>query len=148
MRLRTGGLLAIVLCFVALSHPLSAQTAPAGTAKPEAPGALPLTQQTWRGDLDGMLERRVIRVLVPYSKTFYYVVRGEPRGISYESLKEFESFVNKKFPPKTKNLPTRVVFIPCPRDEIFSRLNAGRADVSAAGLTVTDERKKLVDFTE
>src|SRR6516162_3422942 len=37
----------------------------------------------WRGDLDGMIKRRQIRILVPYSKTFYFIDRGVQRGLSY-----------------------------------------------------------------
>ena len=33
----------------------------------------------WTGDLDGMTERRLIRALVPYSKTLYFVDRGTQR---------------------------------------------------------------------
>jgi hypothetical protein len=32
-----------------------------------------LTRQKFTGDLDGMIQRRIIRVLVPYSKTHYFV---------------------------------------------------------------------------
>ncbi|WP_319593409.1 hypothetical protein [Aeromonas schubertii] len=34
----------------------------------------------WRGDLPGMIERRVIRVLTSYSKTFYFIDKGRQRG--------------------------------------------------------------------
>jgi hypothetical protein len=37
-----------------------------------------------RGDLDGMIDRRLIRILAPYSKTFYFVDRGVQRGLIYE----------------------------------------------------------------
>lgn len=30
----------------------------------------------WKGDLDGMRERRLVRILVPYSRTFFAVDRG------------------------------------------------------------------------
>jgi hypothetical protein len=30
-------------------------------------------EKAWTGDFDGMVERRKIRVLVPYSKTFYFL---------------------------------------------------------------------------
>lgn len=36
----------------------------------------------WSGDLDGMIERRMIRVLVPYSRTLYFLDGPEQRGIS------------------------------------------------------------------
>jgi hypothetical protein len=34
----------------------------------------------WTGDLDGMLKRRLIRVLTVYSKTFYFVNKGVQMG--------------------------------------------------------------------
>src|SRR5262249_17905506 len=33
-------------------------------------------QKPWTGDLDGMLQRRIIRVLTVYSKTFYFTDKG------------------------------------------------------------------------
>jgi hypothetical protein len=35
----------------------------------------------WTGDLDGMIQRRVIRVLTTYSKTNYFVDQGIQRGL-------------------------------------------------------------------
>ena len=40
----------------------------------------------WTGDLDGMIARRVIRVLTVYSKTFYFVDKGIQRGATYDSF--------------------------------------------------------------
>ena len=57
-----------------------------------AQGLLSLNEK-WRGDFDGMVERREIRALVVYSKTFYFLDQGRQRGVSYELLKEFEKFV-------------------------------------------------------
>lgn len=37
-------------------------------------------QKPWQGDLDGMIERRMIRVLTVNSKTFYFVDKGTQRG--------------------------------------------------------------------
>jgi hypothetical protein len=39
--------------------------------------------EKWTGDLDGMIERRVIRALVTYSKTNYFIDRGTQRGLTY-----------------------------------------------------------------
>ena len=46
----------------------------------------------WAGDFDGMLKDRVIRVLVAYSKTFYFLDQGRQRGLDYDLLKEFLGF--------------------------------------------------------
>ena len=70
-----------------------AQTAPASSAAPAkaapaAPGAqrrLDISKVAERkitGDFDSMIERRLIRVLVPYSRTLYYNDKGRERGIT------------------------------------------------------------------
>jgi len=108
-------------------------------------------QKPWTGDLDGMIERRVIRVLTVNSKTFYFHDKGTLRGTVVDFFKVFEDGLNKKLAAenklKNKNLKVRVVFIPLPRDQLLPGLVAGKGDIAAANLTITPERQKLVDFT-
>jgi membrane-bound lytic murein transglycosylase MltF len=101
--------------------------------------------QKWTGDLDGMAKRRLIRVLVVYSKTMYYLDGAQERGLSYDAIKEFEDFVNAKY--KTGILRISVVPIPVSRDELLPGLIEGRGDISAANLTITPEREESVDFS-
>jgi membrane-bound lytic murein transglycosylase MltF len=105
---------------------------------------LGLAIKPWTGDLDGMIKRRRIRVLTTYSKTHYFIDKGQPRGITYEAFKEFEDSLNKKL--KTGNLRVYVAFVPVSRDELIPALVEGRGDVIAAALTMTPDRQKLVDF--
>ncbi len=98
------------------------------------------------GDFDTMRKRRVIRALVVYNKTNYFIDKGTPRGITYEALKLFEDEINRKY--KTGNLKIHVAFIPVGRKDLASALLEGRGDIAAAGLTVTPERLKLVDFSD
>jgi membrane-bound lytic murein transglycosylase MltF len=116
---------------------------PPASAKPTE--GLQVGMRPWQGDFDAMVKRRLIRVLVPSSKTFYYVERGRPRGITYDVFKAFEDDLNKKL--KAKSLKVRVVFLPTARDELIPRLVDGRGDVIFADLTITPERQKLVDFS-
>ena len=108
-------------------------------------------QKPWTGDLDGMIERRVIRVLTVNSKTFYFVDKGVQRGTVVDFFRLFEDELNKKLAAekklKNKNLKVRVVFIPVRRDQLLPALAAGKGDIAAANLTITPERQKLVDFT-
>ena len=108
-------------------------------------------QKPWTGDLDGMIERRVIRVLTVNSKTFYFHDKGTQRGTVVDFFKLFDDELNKKLAAekilKNKNLKVRVVFIPLRRDQLLPGLAAGKGDVAAANLTITPERQKLVDFT-
>jgi len=103
-----------------------------------------LKNEPWVGDFDKLAEKRQIRVLVVYSKTFYFLDHGRQRGISYDLLKEFEKFVNKKL--KTKTLKVNVVFIPVRRDELIPGLTKGLGDMAVANLTITPQRLKHVDF--
>jgi membrane-bound lytic murein transglycosylase MltF len=115
---------------------------PNATAPATSP---PLATRKWTGDLDGMIKRRVIRVLVAYNKTHYFIDKGTQRGASYDAMKKFEDELNLK--RKTGNLRVNVVFIPVSREELLPALVDGRGDIAAASLTVTPEREKLVDFT-
>jgi membrane-bound lytic murein transglycosylase MltF len=117
--------------------------APAGTASP--PRTLPglsLERTPFKGDLDGMIKRRIIRVLVPHSKTTYFVERGQPRGVAYEAFKAYEEELNKK----RGLLKVNVVFFPTSREKLVPDLLAGLGDVIAAGFTITSERDKVLDF--
>ena len=137
--------LAWVICGIVFAPFGAAQQTP--QKKPEVKA--PSTQaEQWTGDLDGMLQRRTIRVVVAYSKTQYYVLKGMQYGISYEGGTAFEKYINRKYPSKTKNVKLHVVFRPVQRDELFSHLTDGTADIAIAGLTITPDRKKIVDFSD
>lgn len=43
--------------------------------------------KTWTGDWDGMVARNKVRVLVPFSKTFYFLDGGRQRGLTYDLMK-------------------------------------------------------------
>jgi membrane-bound lytic murein transglycosylase MltF len=96
-------------------------------------------------DFDGMLKRRVVRVLVPYSKTYFFIDRGDIRGIDGELGLEFQKWLNKRYKQKGA-YRIHVAFIPTQRDQLLKRLNDGHGDIAAGGLTVTPERKAIVDF--
>ena len=113
----------------------------ASTPKEAVPGNKP-----WIGDFDGMAERRAIRAMVVYSKTFYFLDQGRQRGVSYDLLKEFEKYVNNKL--KTGTLKIEVIFIPVTRDEIIPGLVKGLADIAVANLTITPQRQKEVAFSD
>ena len=101
--------------------------------------------QAWTGDFDGMLERRMIRVLVPYSRSLYFNDKGAQRGLVADSLKQFEIFLNKKY--KLKNRPITVVALPTTREQLLPGLLQGEGDIAAGNLTITAERAKRVDFS-
>ncbi|HEX4737679.1 MAG TPA: lytic transglycosylase F [Allosphingosinicella sp.] len=112
-------------------------------ALPEA--LRPLVGKPFKGDLEEMVKRRLIRIAVPYSRTQYFIDRGVQRGMSYDYGKLFEDELNKE--RNTGNLRINVVFVPLPRDVLLPALNEGRVDMVVAQLTVTPERRQEVDFT-
>jgi membrane-bound lytic murein transglycosylase MltF len=109
-----------------------------------SPGAA-AAAQPFTGDLDGMIKRRAIRVLVPYSKTFYFVDRAVQRGLNYDVTRLLERDLNNKL--KTGNIRIHVVCIPVNRGEMIPFLLEGRGDIAMGNLTITEERSKKVDFT-
>lgn len=117
-----------------------------GVSSTDLPEHFSALQNPWSGDLDGMVERRAIRVLVVHSGYFYFFDKGRPRGITADMLDEFERFLNRKL--NRKRLPVYVVPIPVTRERLIPDLLAGRADLVAANLTVTPARKALVEFSE
>jgi membrane-bound lytic murein transglycosylase MltF len=97
------------------------------------------------GDLDAMVEQRIIRVLTVYGLPRYFLEMGQEKGLTFEWFKLFEDFVNKKL--GNKNLRIHVVFIPVARDQLIPALISGRGDIAAAALTITPERDEVVDFS-
>jgi hypothetical protein len=55
---------------------------------------LPTPLEHWIGDLDGMVKRQKIRALVVYSKSAFFYDNGQPEGISFEALQEFQRVLN------------------------------------------------------
>ena len=108
--------------------------------------SIPNLHEKWSGDFDGMVQRHLIRVLVPYSKTFYFLDGPDQRGLTYEAVQEFERYVNRQL--KKNTLKIRLVVIPTSRERLLPALAEGLGDIAAGNLTITPERLKLVDFSD
>lgn len=104
------------------------------------------TNKRWIGNFHEMVERRHIRVLMPYSKTFYFFDGAVPRGLNYDEVKNFEKYLNKKL--NTGHLKVHLVVIPTPRDKLISNLVDGLGDIAVGNLTITPRRQELVDFAD
>ena len=110
------------------------------------PRQLNLAAKPWTGDFDAMVERRMIRVLVPPSRTLYYNDKGRERGITAELVRDFERYINQTYAKQLGKRPITVYVVPTTRDRLLSQLVAGGGDIAAGNLTATDERLKVVDF--
>ena len=96
-------------------------------------------------DLDAMLKGRNIRALVIINPVDFFYSSGHPMGVTYEALRELESYVNTKY--KTGTFQVKVSFIPLRPDELEAALMQGVGDIVAYPLIVTPERQQKVAFT-
>ena len=123
----------------------TAEQAPATVVDIPETGIAAAALAKWTGDLDGMIERRYIRVLTTYSKTNFFIDQGTQRGLVSDSFKLFEDDLNKKL--KNRHVRVSVVIVPVAHDDLVPALLEGRGDIVAAGKVVTSWRAAQVDFT-
>ncbi|WP_160774084.1 transglycosylase SLT domain-containing protein [Stappia sediminis] len=93
-----------------------------------------------------MKKDKVVRALIPYSITDYYLDKGEEKGLAAEYLREFEKHINKGIRKEGDKI--RVVLLPTQRDALLSGLVEGYGDIAVADLTITPDRLKIVDFSD
>src|SRR5215470_1094062 len=108
-----------------LAAPIVAAQA-SNDGKPDRAGVTidPATvMQPWKGDLDGMVARKMIRVLVVPSQTFYFNDHGTQRGFTYEAFQLVERELGKQLASgkklKGKRSGVKFFFVSVRRDEIF-----------------------------
>ena len=139
---------------------VSQEVAPADVPAPEPALEVPATDpipfqdlaaadildlnQRWIGDYDELEKRRFLRVLVPFSRTLYYLDGPEQKGIAYEMLRELESQLPRIGQSK---VTPKIVIIPTTRDRLLPALAEGYGDVAIGAFTVTDLRREIVDFS-
>jgi membrane-bound lytic murein transglycosylase MltF len=97
-------------------------------------------------DLAAMEKRRIVRVLVPFSKTIYFLDKGRQYGTAVDFGTALEQQLNKDRKKQIDHV--HVIFVPTQRDKLLSALTEGYGDIVMANLTVTDARQKDVDFTD
>ncbi|MEQ8938957.1 MAG: transporter substrate-binding domain-containing protein, partial [Gammaproteobacteria bacterium] len=102
--------------------------------------------EAFKGDLDAMKERGLIRALVTPSPTEFFIDDGKIRGIQAEYLQQFAKFINRGIKNEADKI--RIKYVPVPFPELIPALLEGRGDIIATFLTVTDKRGELVSFTE
>jgi membrane-bound lytic murein transglycosylase MltF len=133
-----------------------AQTPPAGTAARPPAGsgvsagakgrALEVRTRAQLVDFDVMLQRRAIKLYLPYSRSLYFIDKGRERGISADVIREFERWVNRKYAKQLGKRPITVFAIVATRDKLLADLQAGHADVAVGNIKVLDELLKEIDF--
>src|SRR5262245_44889202 len=118
----------IAACIVGLAAP-SAWSQAANPA-PGVERQLAIANKPWTGDFDGMLERRMIRVYTPYSRSLYFVDKGRERGIAAELVRDFERWVNQKYAKQLGKRPLTIYIVAATRDKLLTDLEGGLADIA------------------
>ncbi len=97
-----------------------------------------ITKPLIKRDLKDIKKDGVLNVIAIYNSTSYFLYKGEPMGFEYELLERMADDLGVELRIKiAKNI-----------DELFDMLNKGEGDLIAYGLSITEPRKKVVNFTE
>ena len=99
--------------------------------------------ESWTGDLDGMTRRGFLRILTVHNPLFFQFDGSGQRGLVAEWGKALEEHLAEEI--GRVRSPT-VVFIPVGRDQLLPGLIEGRGDLVMGNLTITEARRKQVDF--
>ena len=100
--------------------------------------------ERYTDDLSKLKQRKIIRALVVPGRTDFYIKDGKITGLIVKLLDNYEKNLNKGI--KKEDQKTRIVYIPVDFGDLIPDLLAGKGDIAAGFLTITDERKKLVAF--
>ena len=103
MKKITSVLVGLSLTLAAAGLSLAAQTA-APPATP-APRKLAIANKPWFGDFDKLLERRMIRVYAPFSRSLYFNDKGRERGLAVELVRDWERYLNLKYAKQLGSRP-------------------------------------------
>ena len=95
------------------------------------------------GDFDELVKRRAIRAGVTFTRTHYFVDKGQERGLAFESLKAFENDLNTDL--KTGNLKVNVIMARR-REAGYPALISGKIDLVAAMVTGTRSARNARRF--
>ena len=86
--------------------------------------------------LEEIIERGELRVLSRYGPTSYYVKGGNLAGFEYDLAQRFAEHLNVRLK----------IIVPDNLRDMFNLIEQGKADIAAAGLTITPTRKDVIRF--
>ena len=91
----------------------------------------------YKFDLEQIKKRGILKALTVHSPSSYFLYKGKSMGFEYELLQNFADKIGVKFKiVKVNDL-----------DEMIYMLKTGEGDIIAHGLTVTNQRKEDILFT-
>ncbi|MGE0666795.1 MAG: transglycosylase SLT domain-containing protein [Sphingomonadales bacterium] len=112
------------------------------TTEPE-PRRVEVDPSPWTGDLDGMKDRQVIRILVPYSKTLFFYDKNKEMGVVHDLGVSLEKWANQQTSPEPGKKGMKVIFVPVPEERLLPDLMAGLGDIAAGGLAEGDGEGRI-----
>src|SRR5512139_1391341 len=66
-----------------------------------------------------LLNQKMEPVLVPFSRSLYFNDKGQERGVSVDTIRDFERWINKKYAKNLGKRPLTVFIIPTTRDKLL-----------------------------
>jgi membrane-bound lytic murein transglycosylase MltF len=128
------------------AEPKVTETQPAPAPVPIDEAIPPLLRTPWKGELDEIVKRRVVRVLIPFRRPEFFYMEWRPVGSLQEAFQELERVLNAKYKTTAAN---RIIvgLLPTPIDKLRDRMMNGYGDIAAYSLSITEQSKALVDFT-
>lgn len=90
-----------------------------------------------QSSLEKIVKNGTIRLLTDNNANSYYIYRSEPMGFEYELAHKFADYLGVDLQ----------VFTPGWSD-LIPALRKGRGDFIGSGMTITDEREEVVDFSD
>jgi membrane-bound lytic murein transglycosylase MltF len=127
------------------SQPVAAASSEDDPPSPSNAMQLPLNFDKHTGDLDEMVKRKNIRALVMLNPVAFFYDQGQPHGVMYETMEDFQRFANQKL--KLGNPGLKVTFLPVAPAQAEEALTSGMGDVIVNGIAITPEREKRVSFS-
>jgi membrane-bound lytic murein transglycosylase F len=89
-------------------------------------------------DLKEIAKEGKLRAIMIYSSTSYFLYRGQAMGLEYELVKRLADHLGLELE----------IVLASNIDEVFDLLNRGEGDIITYGLTITEPRKELINFTD
>lgn len=89
-------------------------------------------------DLDDIKKSGKLKALTIYSGTTYFLYKGRPMGFEYELLERMAEDMGVELE----------MVVAKDENKLIEYLQEGRGDILAYGYTITEERKKKINFTK
>ncbi len=95
-------------------------------------------QEVVTRDLDDIRENKKLIVVTDFNSINYFIYRGQPMGFQYDLLQELSDYLGLEIEVKVNN----------DLAQNFNSLLHKEVDLIASNLTITEDRKELVAFSE